>query len=544
MEGKHNLEERVQHLENRVRYLESKLQMIQPEKVADEKAANFTHDIPVSKTDSVIEPKENNVIEWDVLIFQKILPRLFIFVFIIGVLWGFKAASDYGYLTATVKILLGFITAIAFVIIGIRQLKQGRTVLGQVLVGGAIPILMLTTFTMHQLYDMTGPEVAFLLNIIWIGLGLFFTYKYKSQSIGIVSAIGGVFVPFLIESTAPNIPVFVFYETLLYVLFIWLALRSRYIILYYLSAILLNIALLLFIIFAGVPENDKWLAVSPVLVQQIALLTGFIKTSYSLNKQAYTLFSSVLLSSLWLGVVLTDSESSIVFAIIALLYGVSFYYYQKDTVRAPIFIANALMGILFFVKMMSNELTIEMLIGSSLIYMYIAHKYKSLFHTLLGILTYFIGAISIIYKFIPAWISWEMLHWLVLIIATSYAIYYLANRRKEDYQTTMNIGVPYVSILLLAFTAMLSILLADNASESMERIIMSILWIIIAIAFMLVGKSLSIIQGKYIGAGILFLTLAKIILIDIYFVSVAVKALLFIILGIVGLLVSRAYYKK
>lgn len=545
MENKRTLEERVEYLENRILHLENKIDMLRPENKAPVQTKKaVVQAVPNMQKAAPQKHAESKPIEWDVLIFQKILPRLFIFVFIIGILWGFKAASDYGFLTDNVKVLLGYVTSAAFIAFGVIQLMRGRTILGQVLVGGAIPILMLTTFAMHQLYHMTGPEVSFLLNIIWIGLGLFFTIKYRSQSIGIVSAVGGVFVPFLIASTSPNVPVFVIYETLLYVLFIWLALRFSYSILYYLSAILLNFALLLFFIFAGVPDVYKWLAVSPVLVQQLALLTGFIKTSSSLQKQAYTLFSSVVLSSLWIGLVLTDAESSAVFAIIALLYGAKYYFYQKDDIRAPIFIANALMGILFFSKMMADDLTLEVLLCSSLIYMFISRKYKSTFHAILAGIAYFLGSMFVLFLYIPTWFSWEMLHWLALISTTGYAIYYLAVHRKKDSKTIINIGIPYFSIILLAFTATLSILIAENASESTERIVMSILWIAVSIIIMILGRSFSIIQGKYVGAGILFLTLAKIILVDIYFVSVAVKALLFILLGIVGLIVSRAYYKK
>ncbi|MEK3889790.1 DUF2339 domain-containing protein [Bacillus sp. FSL K6-3431] len=542
MENKPTLEERIHYLENRVSYLEKKLDISNSDKTL---AVRSAATIPVVKqTTPALHQIESKPIEWDVLIFQKILPRLFIFVFIIGILWGFKAASDYGYLTESVKVLLGFITAAAFIVFGIMQLNKNRTVLGQVLVGGAIPILMLTTFTMHQLYEMTGPEVSFILNVIWIALGLFFTYTFKSQSIGLVSAVGGVLVPFLIVSTTPNIPIFIIYETLLYVLFIWLALKNRYIVLYYLSAILLNITLLLFFLIANVPDHYKWLAVSPVIIQQLALLTGFINTNDKLKNQAYTLFSSVLLSSLWIKLVLTDSESSIVFSMIALLYGITYYAYQKDIVRAPIFIANTLMAGLFFANTMFSDMTIEVLLISSLIYMFVAHKYKGIFHTLLGIFTYSLGAIFTVTISIPGWISWEMLHWIVLISATGYAINYLANHLKEEHPTIMNVGVPYFSILLLVFTAALSILITDSAGENTERIVMSILWIIIAIVFMVLGKSLSIIQGKYVGTGILFLTLGKIILFDLLFISVAVKALLFILLGAVGLLVSRAYYKK
>src|SRR5690606_33607357 len=140
------------------------------------------------------------------------------------ILWGFKAASEYGIITDTVKVIGGFVVAGVFIVIGIMQFKQKRNVLGQVLIGGAIPILMLTTFAMHQLYDMTGSSLSFVLNVLWIGAGLYFTYRYRSQAIGLVSSVGGVFVPFLIESTSPNIPVFVFYETILYVSFLSIAL--------------------------------------------------------------------------------------------------------------------------------------------------------------------------------------------------------------------------------------------------------------------------------------------------------------------------------
>src|SRR5699024_8076857 len=35
-------------------------------------------------------------IQWDVFIFQKLLPRVFIFILILGVVWGLKASYDYG----------------------------------------------------------------------------------------------------------------------------------------------------------------------------------------------------------------------------------------------------------------------------------------------------------------------------------------------------------------------------------------------------------------------------------------------------------------
>ncbi|MFK4998453.1 hypothetical protein ACI2OX_17380 [Bacillus sp. N9] len=403
--------------------------------------------------------------------------------------------------------------------------------------------MMLTTFAMHQLYGMTGPTLSFLLNIIWVGLGVYFTYKYRSQSIGIVSAIGGVFVPFLIESTTPNVPVFVMYETLLYVIFIWVALTYRYTALYFVSAIFLHLSLLMFFNFASVANEYKWIAVSPILFQQFALLIGFVRTDFHLKRQAYTLFTSVLLTSLWLGTVLRTLESSVVFILLGFLYVAANYFYQSDRMRAPIFIANTLLSLLLLALINSSHLTFEALMGTSLIYLFLVKKYKSTFHSLLAGFQYFIAFMFIISLPIDSWISWQMMHWLVFLAATGFSLYYLPAIKKDN-KRILHIGIPYFALLLLTFTAKLSVLITgDKGMNHTEPIVLSVLWMVVAIGFMLVGKSRSIIQGKYVGVGILFITLGKIILIDIYFISIAVRATLFILLGVVGLIVSRAYYK-
>ena len=171
MDNNRSLEERVHYLENKVHILEDKIHRLSEQRGGRSQTAPFTKADPVLAvpTTSKAEP-----IEWDVLIFQKILPRLFILVFIIGNLWGFKAASDFGILTDTVKVVLGYAVSGLFILFGIIQIRRSRTLLGQVLLGGAIPILMLSTFAMHQLYGLTGPTISFILNVLWIGFRNFF----------------------------------------------------------------------------------------------------------------------------------------------------------------------------------------------------------------------------------------------------------------------------------------------------------------------------------------------------------------------------------
>lgn len=460
------------------------------------------------------------------------------FVLILGILWGFKAASDYGYITDPVKVILGFITAALLLVYGIIQFRNKRHILGQVLIGGSIPIFMLTTFAMHQLYDLSGPTLALILNIIWILIGVYFTDRYKSEGLGAVTVLGGLLVPFLIKSTGePNIAVFIIYETIFYVLFIGIALKNRFIYLYYGSAALLNIVLIIFYTQVTVPNHLLLLTITPLLFQQLALLVGFLTTRYKLVHQAYVLFSSVLLSSLWVGVVLSDLESSLVFAGVALVHGVLFTIYRKDTLRAPIMIASALMSLLFLVLTIYDELGIEVLLGSSLIYLYLSQQYKNILHRVLSIASYVVGTLLIIDQPIEHLISWEMLHWLVLVILTGFGIYYV-NKITGKQQWILNLSLIYYALLLMGFAVALVSSLGDH------REITSILWIIIAIGFMVMSGLTSIQQGKYIGAGILCFTVIKIILYDIHYLSIGLRALIFIILGLVGLIVSRIYYKK
>ncbi|TQR21627.1 DUF2339 domain-containing protein [Psychrobacillus vulpis] len=526
-----SLEKRVEYLEKRVRFLEEALQV---------KASI------VPSQETIIHNKQHDKksIEWDVLIFQKILPPLFIIVFIVGIVWAFKAVSDYGILNEQVKVVLGYVVAGALIGLGAWQIKQSRNVLGQMLLGGAIPILMLTTFAMHQLYNITGPVLSFVLNVIWISLGLFLTYKYKSQGIGIVSTVGGVFVPFLIKSTFTNIPVFSFYEAILFTLFLWIALRYKYKILFYVSVAFLQIALLVFFIFTNVPEGLKWIAVLPIFVQHSVLLICFLKTKHMLKDQAYMLFSIMLFTTMWIRIILTENEASITVAVIALVYGICLYMYQKDLIRTPIFIANGTIALLNFMQLLIDNLLIEGIIGLSVIYFLVYRKFNHILHSILSGITYIIAVFYVFFQPINNWISWGMLHWIIFIIATSYGIYLLATMDKQQKHIVLNIGVTYVGGLLLYFFHMIAVLFSGEIGSNMERVFTSTLWITVSILLMLLSRRFSLQQGKYVGVGILFFTLAKIILFDISFVSVAVKALLFIVLGVVGLLVSRAYYKK
>lgn len=554
---KKTLEQRVAFLEKRVMELERQLHELGERSQSkqfyiDEKANERKTQPKTSPETNETKTKEHIVsqrksIEWEVLIFQKILPRVFIFILILGILWGLKAAYDYGLITVHVILGLAIMLSIFMTISGVYHFKKERRVLGQVLNGGAIPIFMLTVFAMHQIYDMIGTMPAFLLNLLAMITGIILTIIFRSQSIGIISLVAGLLVPYLIESTEPNYYFFVSYEGLLYLLFLALSLYLNFKWLYVSSSLFLHFAILGIHIFTIVPESYELLLVSPIIIQQIALFIGFIYTNVSIKVQAYTTLSSILIASIWLFVRLEQIEQVIIFTSFTVLYGIGYYLYRKEKTKSSILVINSSLSILFIFLAYESQFIYEVLLAIIVIYIFYAKKFKTIIHYVLASFFYFIAFFSFNTFYLQSWFSYEMLHILMFLIVTAFLIQYFIKTTSNNRQRRLlkNVAIPYFAILLLFFSSNITYLITNDWSiYDLQPIILSAFWVMIAISFMILSKVTSIASGKFTGVAILFLTVAKIILVDISFMDLSIRAILFIGLGIIGLLISRVYYKK
>lgn len=558
-----SLEKRVAHLEKKVAQLEKQLQSrdqpIQQLDADTEQAlygatiqkehehAPVQQQSPATDKRKKREVAKSEPIEWEVLIFQKILPRVFIIILILGVLWGLKAAYDYGFITIPVILTLSILLSIAMIIIGLFQMKKERRILGQVLIGGAIPIFMLTIFAMHQIYDMIGSTPAFLFNLIAIAIGITFTTYFRSQSIGIISAVAGLLVPYLIESTSPNYYLFVSYEGLLYLLFLTLSLYLNFKLLYITSTIFLHVAILGLYMFTSVADGYQLIVILPVIIQQFALFFGLIFTKVSIKTQAYTLLTSLLITSVWVIVQLDQVTQVAVFIGLAALYTIGYYVFQKDILRASIFIVNGSLAVLFTFLAFESELVYEILLAMIIVYIYYANKFNTPLHYALALLFYLIAFSSFETLYLEAFLSYEMLHKLTFLMTTAFLLYFFINASAEKNYNNLivNVGIPYFAILLLMFSGDVTDLMTDSLIlYDYNPLVLSGFWVTISIGFMVFSKISSFTVGKFTGVAILFLTVAKVILFDISFMDISIRAILFIALGIIGLIVSRIYYKN
>ncbi|WP_339996005.1 DUF2339 domain-containing protein [Priestia aryabhattai] len=494
-----------------------------------------------AKSSQVIEEP----VDWEKVLFQIWLPRIFIFVFIIGVLWGFKAASDYGLMNEKVKVVLGFVVSIGFAVKGHFQIKKGRLVLGQVLVGGAIPILMLTTFAMHSLYHLAGPTLAFILNTSWIILGIIATVFYRSQALGGISAVGGVLVPFLIESNSPNALVFIGYETLLYIAFLYVAIKQKYSILYVLSAVLLNLTLLIYYSFVGDNGVKELLGIA-ILIQHLCLISSFFLSQSVLQVYAFTLLSSLAVTYGWLLAVFDDGTTTMVLLALVIIYALGVYTVRSSKEKFEFFITYLIVAVAFFIHQLVDlrEGAILYVIQGLAVY-YIAMTYKNLLHQLFSYTIYILSATYILVTPIEQVLSLPTLNWVVVLASILAFVWISIQKTEKDEHDTFKIGGSIVfSILSLIFATEVTAAGTNDLSANTQTLIMTAVWLCLVIAAFVIGLLRTFKTATYIGVGLLFLTLFKLILYDLPFIPMAIRALLFIVLGAIGLIISRLFYKK
>lgn len=100
------------------------------------------------------------------------------------------------------------------------------------------------------------------------------------------------------------------------------------------------------------------------------------------------------------------------------------------------------------------------------------------------------------------------------------------------------------TILTLSFVTQEVQLFTEALSTNTQTLALTFSWILLAIIGLSIGIVKSFKAGTYIGISLLFLTLIKLVLYDLPFIPLAIRAVLFIALGGIGLIVSRILHKK
>ncbi|MBD7969434.1 DUF2339 domain-containing protein [Paenibacillus gallinarum] len=561
-----NNDERLNRLEQRIMELEIEVSELKqhriskrvttdtglPSKTLIEGPVPFGTSYGETREQTTQEKIRQKETDWEHLIARVWLPRVFMFVFLIGLIWGFKAAVDGGYITEEMRCIIGLLGGAAFVYLGARQHKHQRLLLSQVLLAGSIGIFMLTTFAAHYLYDFINAPIAFILNVLWTLLGLLFSYRYKSQTLGVLAIVSGILTPFLVDNNNPSTAFFVCYEVLLYISAMIFAIKHRFVTLLYTSFILLHPAFMMFMILSlGSIFSERWI-VYGVLVQHLILLASILLRTGILNHQLRVLITSFVLTAVWFRLIL-DSDIILILLSFTLLYSaISAYTWRKGFKDIlPYMLAISSYSLLFLLmEVVENKWVVGLLIIEGFIALTLGFIIKSLFQKINGLLIYLVGflaGIVILLDGMDSLASVNTFIWIVILLTLAGITVLLRHYSAENQnQTKELIRVLYygLGVLFLIFITDVTTVLTQNVSENAQHLIISSTWVGYAIAVIAYGLKKKIKQVRLAGIALLFLTLIKVIFFDLPTVSMIMKAVLFIGLGGIGILLSRFFYKK
>jgi uncharacterized membrane protein len=120
---------------------------------------------------------------------------------IIGVSYFEKLAIDNHWVSETARVIQGAILGLVLVAAGLRFVRAGYRLYGQVLSGCGIAILYVSTYAAFNFYRLVGQPVAFILMSGVTILGAWLADRQRSQSLALVAVGGGFLTPFLLRST-------------------------------------------------------------------------------------------------------------------------------------------------------------------------------------------------------------------------------------------------------------------------------------------------------------------------------------------------------
>ncbi len=555
------LERRVANLERELALLQNKpvtAQQIEPITAAPPAAvpATATPELTASaeSTPPVVSARPQappkpptDPIDWEHLIARVWLPRIFIVVFLIGVLWGFTAAVNAGFITEPVRCLIGVVVAALMYWQAERQSARKRQALGQVLHGGAIAVLILSLSAAHLMYDLIPAAPSFILYILAIGIGLYTAFRHRSQVLIIIMMTAGYLIPFLVDSQDPNIRVLVAYEAIFSIVMLLLSDRFRYRVAMYGAYLLLHLPLLMTYAFSETEE--RLIFFLAIVLQHMVLLALFSFRAYwKEGHRAVILFTSFGLLAAWCGGLYSDHVYlyTLTLSVSALVYGLlTFALYRRErSYGVHLSIATLAVFLLLIDLLDVGQLSAAMIVQGT-IAIILGHALKSFLQQFTGFSILSIGALLTIGWPIEEVWSEPTFAWLVLLAAIL-ALYSWIRRLPDDsnYKQLKSALLWIDAALLLIFATQITSVATEALGEDLRRLILSAVWLIYAIAFILVGVAAQQRKARLAGVLFLLITLLKVIFVDLPDVSTAVRAVLFLALGGIGVAVSRLFYKS
>lgn len=543
-------------LENRIRRIEEELQEVKKQLrrlESDEGSSSSVQGkhpvIPpdIQPANQSEQKKERMSLEQTI---SNWLPRVFIFVFILGVIWAFIAAMDRGWISPLIRVLTGFGVAGLLYWLGHRQYHQTGNALSIVLLGGSIVVYITAVFAGNVLYEI----IPYFLTLIMLGAGIaagvWMSRKYASESLLAVVGIGAYLYPFLFAGDKGTENLFYFYETIIFVGLVFESIRKQYKVVWNIANYAFIFAVLFFTI-TGV-ATTTFITFLTLAVQQLLIIFLTFQVRNATSKEMY--ISAISIGAFFLYLIgedvfgPRDINLYIFYLMTAGFYGgLSLMQTKNYHELKNVFFVFSMFYIFVFISQLFDEDTFIRLmiyvVQAAVIY-YLSQKRKSLFGAI-GSFVLLLPVISELFDLPGFQLTFTVVICWLLVISLLLSVYIFRDQSTVIDAGLLKKALPYLTAVnVLVFFSKLSGFFTYQESYMYHDIGLSISWMIF-VAFMYMAYSF--FQDKhwqYIGLAFLLITLGKIILYDLTTVDIVWRAILFIILGTIGLFISRIFYNK
>lgn len=572
------LSSQVSYLTGKISLLENKMNIIEEalrngKMPAIEKIEEQVQ--PIKTEEKTVETGQKQAEREEKSIEMKVGGKWFLWIGIITVLFGvgyfLKYAFDNGWISESVRVIMGLITGFIFIIIGnVTHKKYANFSNG--ITGGGIAVLYLSIFSAFQFYKLIDTMPAYAFMILVTATAVVFSIKYNSVSISTIALIGGFLTPLLLSTGIDNQIGLFTYIALLDIGILVLSYYREWNILRYLSFLG---TYFIFALWAG-----KYYSCNKVMLTEIFLAVFFIVFAM----QSF-------LQNVVKGLKTRTEDLLLMFLNAFVYYGITYYIFSDSVFNKGYtgylaFIALALavfyfsQGYFAFKKNKENKQIIMILLGltvtfitvavivqlenywitigwavESLILVFLGFKLNNRELRRAGLAVTGLVLIRLIfwdtyipiteYQFLINKRTAAFVSGFIAIFGSAY-LYLTKNKEESEKNTAKFLATTGNLLVFWLITA--EIVSYFNFSglvdkESSKQMTISIAWAVYSIILMIIGIFRKYSSMRLLSMIIFFITILKVFLFDISNLSTIYRIMSFIVLGVILLLAAFLYNK-
>jgi uncharacterized membrane protein len=490
---------------------------------------------------------EHKPFDWDN--FGKVwVPRIFVIVLLIGVVFGFIAAVNAGLVNRQARVGIGYLTVVGLLFTGEIEIQKTRKALGQVLIGGGVSTGFLTVFAASELYSFFGPTIAYVQGILLILVGLFFALRHKSESLSILSCIAGFLLPFLFNTKVGSVNFFIAYSAMISFGFLFYSYFRNEKYLRYTALGLLHMS---FIAFSLAYHSTSMFAY--VLILQNLVYAPMLLAQKSHNWEKVLLIPSLGLTFLWMFSVLPSKQISASLIVLSVIYaGFILAAYSLKESRTIYVVSFTLLVAAYFIHAFSFGVYAPIVLVEGLLSLYLGAREKNRNMIRFSLIFYLAGALRVLLNAGGAYLVFNSFRSLfspgslssLVLVITLFVLYSLLTKQEVKSIRLESISRWAFIAVFLIYLSNISLTVTHGLGFSTTMLVLSLVWILYAFGLIVFGAKLDSRNCRMSGIIFLFVSLCKVVLFDLPNVTMTVRAILFLALGGIGVFVSRLFYKK